>query len=92
MKSARVFVCNKPNEWHVVDGRWGKGSLAVCKDKQTAELLGDVMPNLIRQFIVALTECHQDEIDREHYGDKTDSCSYCKLIKQAQAALNGEIV
>lgn len=31
-----------------------------------------------------LAEAHQDELNRDHHGDKPETCSYCRAIKAAQ--------
>lgn len=41
----------------------------------------------LKQAVGFLAESHQDEIDRKHYGDKTGSCSYCRAIAEAHAAI-----
>ena len=34
------------------------------------------------QLAEFLTESHQDEINRNHYGDQTNSCSYCAALAE----------
>jgi len=43
---------------------------------------------IIRELVDHLTETHQDEIDRSHYGDEHGTCSYCRTMDEARAWLD----
>lgn len=38
-----------------------------------------------------LTEAHQDELDRNHYGDSPSNCSYCEAMKEAKEVKNAAL-
>lgn len=45
------------------------------------------LTDCLNRLIEDLTEAHQDELDRNHYGDKSGSCSYCRDIAEAKQAI-----
>ena len=58
-------------------------------EAQAAQMFA-VAPNLLaalERTAEYLAESHQDEIDKNHYGDGPEGCSYCEAIKEARAAI-----
>lgn len=57
LKAVRVFVENGPEEWHVqranASEQWGKPSVAVCRDEETAQLMA-AGPELLAACKMAL--------------------------------------
>lgn len=51
----------------------------------TARMMIRAENELLSELAQALKESHQDELNRNHYGDGPNRCSYCKLIARAEA-------
>lgn len=39
---------------------------------------------VIEELLEFVNEAHKNELERQHYGDKTNSCSYCRSIRDAK--------
>lgn len=60
-----------------------------AEDKANAALISAApdMAEALELLAEYFEESHAEEVDRDHYGDGPEGCTYCKAIRQARAAL-----